>query len=128
MTPDIPLPPRVRTFAARHLAALAPLPCRVEAMTAREYAIYQALIPAVAALQTLVGWGDAVQAVLAQGTPKEDTSSSATPIADQMRAMLRLVGRIFLAGTQRDLDKLQLWLAAYAEAIDVRTPPQEDTP
>jgi hypothetical protein len=72
---EAPLPAtRTSTFVAQQLAALAQLPCRLEVMTAREYAIYQALIPAVAALQTLAGWDAAAQAVLARCTPEEGRS------------------------------------------------------
>jgi hypothetical protein len=50
---------------------------------------------------------------------------SDTPVTDQLKEILLLVGRILHAGTQRDLDKLQLWLAEYAEVIEARVP-QED--
>jgi hypothetical protein len=52
---------------------------------------------------------------------------SDTPITDQLKEILLLVGQMLHAGTQHDLDTLQRWLVAYAEASEARTRAQEDT-
>lgn len=53
-----PVPSRdVAGFAVAQLARLEALPCRVDAMTPREYAIYQVMAPAIAALQALAERG-----------------------------------------------------------------------
>lgn len=65
-------------------------------------------------------WEAAAQAVVAM--QEEAQPGRDTPITDQLRAILRCVGQIVHAGTQRDLDKLHLWLADYAETIGTRRP------
>ena len=59
-------------------------------------------------------WEAAAEAVRTGGTMSD------TPITDQVKDILLLVGTILHQGTQQDLDKLHLWLADYAEVVTSR--------
>ena len=57
MTSDTPLPAHARTFVAQQLAALAPLPCRVDAMTAQHpgFFLLTSAVSAASALNVVKG-------------------------------------------------------------------------